>query len=236
MVKPTDPNRIRSRAGARPGKSVPVIILILAAVAAGGAYAWRSGMIRSPKPAPDPTPGATTPKARGGAPQAPPGRSPSTGGGPRAPTSIFDDTGGSPTPQVTPPAPRPSTPTAAPAPLPAAPPPPDPAALETAARHAERSLVRAREVAVARLRSSPTFATRQAEVDRLEAALKQARASGTPQERLDASAAWNTARLALDKDYDAVLAADPAYAAASAAARRAADALKAARPAGPARK
>ncbi len=213
----------RRPADARPAKGGVVLIFVLALFAAGGVYAWKTGMIGR-KGAPDPA-GKPAPSTPGVVPNG--GGAPGGPVSPKRPRSIFDDTGSDGRDGATP-APRPA-PADAVAPQPSST--PDRATLEAAARDAERALAQARAFAVAKLKSSPRFATQQADVDKLEAVLKHARATGSPQEKIDASAAWNKARLALDKEYEAVLLTDPTYAAAKAAAQRSAQALKAARPA-----
>jgi hypothetical protein len=216
----------------RPGKAGVIIILILAAAVGGGVYAWKTGMIGGSKDAtPVVAPPAATSADALGTSAAPAGANPSAPkSGTKGPSSIFDysGTGGSSgTSSAQPSTPLP--PSVIAPPTPAAPPVADVNHLESVAREADKLAAQLHDQAIAKLKGTPQFSAKQAEVDRLEGALKTARLSGTAQEKLDASGAWNKARIALDREYDAVLLHDPAYAASRAAVDKAAAELRAAR-------
>lgn len=104
----------------------------------------------------------------------------------------------------------------------------DLAALEAAAKRAEIAFKQSLDRTTNRLKRTRPFAARQKEVEALEQTLLQARATGTPQQKLDASAAWNKARLALEKDLQAAALKDPAVAKADAARKRAMSKMQAA--------
>ena len=209
----------RRRRHHRPGGTgVWIVLLLVVAVAAG---VW---WVKFRQPGEQTTPTvmpstAPAPPVTGAPPMvgvSPDANLPRASPQPRGPRSIFDDDYD---PGATP-APDPTAGAAA-------------TATEQRLRRLERTMLDARvaledakKSAVARVTATPSMKSRQAQVDRLEARLKVARKSGTPQEKLEASAAWNKARLAIEKEREALLLKDPQVLKAKAAVDRAEAALR----------
>lgn len=194
------------------------VFIVLLAVAAAGALYWFKGGFGggdAQPAAPDAPSTVRPPQEVTPAPPAPRPRTERSGGGELSGT-IFE----MPSDGSSPPRQQDARPD-----LPAARPSVDLAALENAARRADDAFKEASERAAEKLKRSRRFASRQAKVEALEQALQQARATGTPQQKLDASSAWNKARLALEKDLEKAVLKDAAVARADAARKRAAKAL-----------
>lgn len=123
-----------------------------------------------------------------------------------------------PPPVVTPAAP-PSPPLipapviAAPAPIPAKPKPPTQISSATAQARLDAAIA----AATARVDSSPKFVAQKNKLDALASDLQAARQGDDPQAKLDASSAWNSARVAYPRDRSAAINFDPAVGAARAA-------------------
>jgi hypothetical protein len=94
--------------------------------------------------------------------------------------------------------------------------PPDFATLTTAVRVAKAKAAEVERAAAMRISARPELAKLSATADALAKKLELAREKGTPQEKLDASAAWNRARIPLEQARAPFLDKDPSVIAARA--------------------